>query len=110
MASGQAAHVFCAMCVFEARQGQVTVAPPVCRLWPSVPDLAKTSGAGRSFGSSSWSSRRRHSLARRRPEGQTSLGWMGYQLDVFRFEKGIAPSKVQWHASWIAECLKAGPV
>ena len=42
--------------------------------------------------------------------GGTSLRWIGYQLDVFRFEKGIGPSKVQWLGRWIAECLDAGQV
>ena len=33
----------------------------------------------------------------------TSLCWIGHQLDVSKFEKGIGPSKVQWLGRWIGE-------
>ena len=49
-------------------------------------------------------------LSWRKVAGGTSLCWIGYQLDVFKFEKGIGPGKVQLLGRWIGERLSEGCV
>ena len=42
--------------------------------------------------------------------GGTKVQWIGYDLDVERFEKGISPRKVKWVADWITTHLESGGV
>ena len=42
--------------------------------------------------------------------GGTKVQWIGYDLDVDRFEKGISSRKVKWVADWITTHLESGGV
>ena len=42
--------------------------------------------------------------------GGTKVQWIGYDLDVDRFEKGISSRKVKWVADWITTHLVSGGV
>ena len=42
--------------------------------------------------------------------GGTKVQWIGYDLDVDRFEKGISSRKVKWVADWITAHLESGGV
>ena len=42
--------------------------------------------------------------------GGTRVQWIGYDLDIDRFEKGISPRKVKWVADWIATHLEENGV
>ena len=42
--------------------------------------------------------------------GSTKVQWIGYDLNVDRFEKGISPRKVKWVADWITTHLESGGV
>ena len=49
-------------------------------------------------------------LSWKKVAGGTSLCWIGYQLDVATYEKGIGPSKVAWLCEWVAGKLRDGCV
>ena len=40
----------------------------------------------------------------------TQLGWIGYQLDVTRFEVGFSVQKKQWRLTWPEDRLREGGV
>ena len=42
-------------------------------------------------------------LSYKKVRGGTRIQWIGYQLDVNTFEKGISESKVKWILGWIAK-------
>ena len=42
--------------------------------------------------------------------GGTSSHWIGYHLDIYRYERGISQKKKDWVVRWVDEQLKAGGV
>ena len=42
--------------------------------------------------------------------GGTKVQWIGYDLDVDKFEKGISPRKVRWVVDWITAHIESGGV
>lgn len=42
--------------------------------------------------------------------GGTDVHWIGYQLDVCGFRKGISDKKVKWMKDWLAKHLSAGGI
>ena len=49
-------------------------------------------------------------LSWKKVAGGASLAWIGYQVDVQKFQKGIGASKIAWLQSWVSECLQDGYV
>ena len=42
--------------------------------------------------------------------GGVEVGWIGYQLDVKGFKKGISEKKVRWMKDWLGKHLSAGGI
>ena len=42
-------------------------------------------------------------ISYKKVRGGTRIQWIGYQLDVGTFEKGISDSKVEWILKWISK-------
>ena len=49
-------------------------------------------------------------LAWHKLKGGAELEWIGYALDVARFEIGISESRVKWAIRWITDKIREGAV
>ncbi len=47
-------------------------------------------------------------ISYKKVRGGTRIQWIGYQLDVYTFEKGISDSKVEWILNWITKKRQDG--
>ena len=47
-------------------------------------------------------------ISYKKVRGGTTIQWIGYQLDVMKYEKGISASKVKWILEWIEKKRRDG--